>query len=490
MPGLPRTFASAAAFVAGITALAFFSLADGPREALGERGARATGVVALMAIWWLFEALPIAVTACVPLVLFPLLGVFEGGLAASSLAAAAPYFDAYIFLFAGGMAIAAAMQQWGLERRIALTILATIGTRPARLLLGVLCATAAISLWISNTATAAMMLPIALALVAQLERGARGVPRPRYSASILLAVAYGANVGGIGTKIGTAPNLQLAGFAAQQGFDVGFFEFAFVGGGFVLLFLPCVWLVLWITGRRDAPSGDLNAEHVRGELRDLGRMQRGERIVLAVFALAALGWIASKPLTEALAPRFGGGTLRSAHVEGAIAMLAAFALLAARAQGRRVLEIASLRRVPWSSLLLLGGSFSMAAAVQSSGLSDAAARALTALRDLGPFERTLLASSTAIAVSAVASNTATIGVLLPCLASALPHDELLPVLFAATLGCSCDFALPAGTPPNAIVFGSGRVSMARMASAGIVLDMGAALVAAAWCAFAVPFVQG
>lgn len=489
MPALPATSASRAAFVAGIAALAYLSLADGPREVLGERGARATGVVALMAIWWLFEALPIAVTACFPLVLFPLLGVFEGGLAASFAAAATPYVDAYIFLFAGGMAIAAAMQQWGLERRIALTILATIGTRPARLLLGVLCATAAISLWISNTATAAMMLPIALALVAQLERGASGERRPRYSASILLAVAYGANVGGIGTKIGTAPNLQLAGFAAQQGFDVGFFEFAFVGGGFVLLFLPCVCLVLWITGRRDAPSEDLNAEHVRGELRGLGRMQSGDRVVLAVFALAALGWIASKPLTEALAPRFGG-VLRSAHVEGAIAMLAAFALLAARAQGRRVLEIASLRRVPWSSLLLLGGSFSMAAAVQSSGLSDSAARALTALRDLGPFERTLLASSTAIAVSAVASNTATIGVLLPCLASALPHDELLPVLFAATIGCSCDFALPAGTPPNAIVFGSGRVSMARMASAGLVLDVGAALVAAAWCAFAVPFVQG
>lgn len=443
----------------------------------------------MMAIWWLFEALPIAWTACVPLVFFPLLGVFEGGLATGFARAALPYVDAYIFLFAGGMAIAAAMQQWGLERRIALSILATIGTRPSRLLLGVLCATAAISLWISNTATAAMMLPIALALVAQLERGASGATRPRYSASLLLAVAYGANVGGIGTKIGTAPNLQFAGFATQQGFDLGFFEFAFVGGGFVLLFLPLVWLVLWLAGRRDAPREDLDERIVRGELRELGRMRSGERVVLAVFALAALGWIVSKPLTEALAPHLQGVALRSAHVEGGIAMLAALGLFAARAEGRQVLEAASLRRVPWSSLLLLGGSFSMAAAVQSSGLSDSAARALSALRDLGPFERTLLASSTAIAFSAIASNSATIGVLLPCLAGALPHDELLPVLFAATIGCSCDFALPAGTPPNAIVFGSGRVTMARMASVGVVLDVCAAFVAAAWCALAVPWIQ-
>src|SRR5262245_31766302 len=206
-----------------------------------------------MATWWITEALPIAWTACVPLLVLPFASVYGEGIAANLLGAVAPYVDPYIFLFLGGMGIAAAMQQWNLHRRIALMVMRAVGTDPRRLLFGVLLATAGVSLWISNTATAAMMFPIGLAVIAELERDA-GRRLARYGAALMLAVAYGSNVGGIGTKIGTVPSAQLSGFLAQRGTEISFGQFAAIGVPFVLVFLPVVWLALWRVGRVDAPE--------------------------------------------------------------------------------------------------------------------------------------------------------------------------------------------------------------------------------------------
>ncbi len=473
----PRRLVGLLLGLAAFAALAFLETplqhtADGPRPA------RAAGVVALMAIWWVTEALPIHWTACTPLLAFPLLGVFGEGLVPDLARTASPYVDPYIFLFAGGMAIAAAMQQWNLHRRVALSVMARVGTAPPRLLLGVLAATAFVSLWISNTATATMMFPIGLALIAQLETE-HGRRLAHYGMAIMLAIAYGANIGGIGTKIGTAPNLQFSGFLEQLGRSVSFVEFLTVGFPFVLLLLPVAWWALWRIGRREGLRGELGREVVVEELRRLGPVRRGERIVLATFLLAAAAWICGQPFTAAL--RELDPHLRSAHFEGGVAMLAAAALLLSRCEGQPVLRLRSLRVAPWETLLLLGGGFAMAAGVQGSGLSDWAAAQLLGLRALPSFTQVLLASTAAVALSAFASNTSTIAILLVVLKDAVAPELLPTALFAATIACSCDFALPAGTPPNAIVFGSGYVRIPVMARTGALLDLLAAALAATWC---------
>jgi sodium-dependent dicarboxylate transporter 2/3/5 len=466
-----------AGLVSGLVAFFLLAFLDTPLRhdpEFGSRPAFAAAGAALMAIWWLTEALPIYVTACAPLVLFPLTG------ALSVPESVQPYVDPYIFLFAGGMAIGAAMQQWNLHRRIALGIMDRIGSDPQRLLAGMLAATAFISMWISNTATAAMMMPIGLAVVLQVE-DQRGAGRLRhYGMAIMLAIAYGANVGGIGTKIGTAPNAQFSGFMERLGIEITFLQFLVVGLPFVLVFLPVVWWMLWRIGRREGLAGEIGEEVITGELAKLGPVRRPERIVLGVFLVTAGLWIAGKVLTDFLKTR-APFELTSAHVEGGIAMLAALVLMLWRTQGRQVLGFRALGQVPWETLLLLGGGFAMAAAIQKSGLSAWLGAQLLAIRDVPPFAQVLLSSVAVVALSAVASNTATIAVMLVVLKDAVAPGIMTTTLFAATIACSCDFALPVGTPPNAIVFGSGYVSIPRMARTGVVLDLLAAVLAAAWC---------
>jgi sodium-dependent dicarboxylate transporter 2/3/5 len=470
--------------LAGLLAFALLVGLDSPLKhdpRWGSRPALAAGGAALMALWWLTEALPIYLTACVPLLLFPLLRVFGPGGRENLAGSAGPYVDPYIFLFAGGMGIAAAMQQWDLHRRIALNIMHRVGTDPRHLLAGVLAATAFISLWISNTATAAMLLPIGLALIRQIESQLGGRRLASYGMAIMLAIAYGANVGGIGTKIGTAPNAQFAGFMERSGVSISFLQFLAVGFPFVVMFLPVVWWMLWRIARKDQLAGEIGEEIVAHELVRLGPVRRQERIVLGVFLAAALLWIFGKPFTGFLTARVHAFELTSAHFEGGVAMLAAFTLLLWRSGGRQVLGFKALAGVPWETLLLLGGGFAMAGAIQKSGLSGFMSERLAAVQGLPPFAQVLLASLATVALSAVASNTSTIAVMLVVLKGAVAPQMANTVLFTATLACSCDFALPAGTPPNAIVFGSGYVTIPRMARTGVVLDLLAACVAAAWC---------
>ena len=228
-------------------------------------------------------------------------------------------------------------------------------------------------------------------------------------------------------------------------------------------------------------GGKPGAAVLAEERAKLGPLGRGEVLVACVFCAAAALWIGAKPLTAWLAALVPGFPLRSAHVEAGIALAAALVLFCARIEGRAALEFASLRWVPWATLLLLGGGFSMAAGVQESGLSHWIGGELGALSGLSPLAQLTLASLAAVAISAVASNTATIGVMLPVLWGAVPREQAPALLFAATIACSCDFALPAGTPPNAIVFGSGYVGIPRMAKTGAWLDLVAAGLAAAWC---------
>jgi sodium-dependent dicarboxylate transporter 2/3/5 len=249
--------------------------------------------------------------------------------------------------------------------------------------------------------------------------------------------------------------------------------------------------MLWRVGRKDELHGDAR-DVVAAELRALGKPARAEKIVTATFLVAAALWIASQPITAELTRVFAGVAegfrLRSAHVEGAIAMLAALVLLLWPIGKRRVLEPRALATVPWETLLLLGGGFAMAAGIQESGLSKFLGQQLSAIAGLPPLGQVVLASVATVALSAVASNTATIAVMLVVLRDAAAPEVLAPVLFAATIASSCDFALPAGTPPNAIVFGSGYVRIPVMARLGAVLDLVAALLCALWCWAVVPLV--
>jgi sodium-dependent dicarboxylate transporter 2/3/5 len=487
VPPVPRTGRKWIAFLAGPAVFAAFATADTSLAHWGEHGARpalAAGLTLWMAIWWISEAVRIEWTACLPLVVLPFSGIHGDGVAANLRGAALPYVNPYIFLFLGGMGIAAAMQQWNLHRRIALRVMRLVGTDPRRLLFGLLLATAGISLWISNTATAAMMFPIGLAVIAEFERetGRRLVG---YGAALMLAVAYGANVGGIGTKIGTVPSAQLAGFLAQRGDDVSFLEFMSVGTPFVALMLPVVWLALWRVGRADAPASEVGRRALESEGARLGEMQRGERVVGVVFVAAAGLWILGQPITEALRSA-GLAGLSTAMVEAAIAMLASLALALWRVDGRPALAPASLRFVQWGTLVLLGGGFSLAAAIEASGLSHWMGAQLAALAGSPPLLQITAASFTTVTLSAFASNAATTAVMLPVLASSVSPEHVSSVLFAAAFAASCDFALPAGTPPNAIVFGSGYLTIPLMVRTGVVLDAMAALLAAFWCWLAVP----
>jgi sodium-dependent dicarboxylate transporter 2/3/5 len=394
-----------------------------------------------------------------------------------------PFFwSPYQALFAGGMVLAAAIEAQGLHHRLALNVLVWMGAGPRRLLAGVLGVTALVSLWISNTATAAMMLPIALALVGRLEsREDRSLGR--YATALLLAVAWGANVGGMGTKIGTAPNSQLSGFLERGGFTISFLEFSAVGLPFVCALLPIAWSLLWWMGHRDARHAGAR-EEVAQELAALGRTGSGERRVAWLFVGTAGAWVGAPwavPPLRRLIPDLG-----SAELEGALALTAGtLALLMPSGNGRPLLTLSELRRVRWSTLLLLGGGFSLAAAVERSGLSKELSRVLQGLSDLTPLLQTGLAALASVLLSAVASNTATTAVLLVVLSQAIGPETRLPALFAATLAASCDFALPVGTPPNALVFASGRVRIPVMARYGFGLDLIAAGLAAAWCSWVV-----
>ncbi|MBL8941075.1 MAG: DASS family sodium-coupled anion symporter [Archangium sp.] len=426
------------------------------------RPALAAGISLLMATWWFTEAVAIEWTAMIPLVAFPLLNVFGGGVVNGVVKAGGEYTNAYIFLFLGGMAVGAALEHWNLHRRIALHLMMRIGASPPRLLLGLLVATASISLWISNTATAVMMLPIALAVLGELEAQSQR-KLTSYGMALMLAVAYAANVGGIGTKIGTATNSIFVGWLAKtQHFEMTFPRFVAVGFPFVVLFIPVLWLALWRLGRSDAPKTDAGREVLRHQLEALGPMSAKERVVARVFFTAALLWIFGDPIRGVLAPRLPF-ELANRHYEAVVAMTAALVLLPLGC-----LPLAAIRRIPLSALMLLGGSFAMAAGIEGSGLSAWLGQQLEPLRAQPALVQLAIASFSTVALSAVASNTATVNLML----NLLPAN--LPLLSAVTIGSSCDFALPAGTPPNAIVFGSGRVHLPTMMRTGFWLDVAAA----------------
>lgn len=428
------------------------------------------GVTGLMAAWWIGEALPIPVTALIPIILFPLLGV------ATINDTAAPYANPLIFLFLGGFMIALAMERWNLHRRIALNILQRFGACPAALVAGFLVATACLSMWLSNTATAVMMLPIALSVIGLLHRESVVALPPEedrnFAVCLLLAIAYGASIGGLGTLIGTPPNALLAAFVKKSyDVEIGFGQWMLVGLPLVAVMLPLAWIVLTryaFPVRHTAIEG---AEKViAAELAACGPITTPEKRVALVFGMTAALWI-FRPVIAQQLPEVP----LSDPVIALLGALAMFIIPADRGNGEFLLDWPSTKRLPWGVLILFGGGLSLAAAISDTGLADWVGQTLETATGFPPIILIALIAAIVVFLTEVTSNTATAAVFLPILAAFALSSGVEPLLFLipAALAASCAFMMPVATPPNAIVFGSGHLSIPQMARAGFALNVAA-----------------
>ena len=449
----------------------------------------------LMASWWITVAIPIPATSLLPLVLFPVFGIL------TSKETAVNYASEIIFLFMGGFILALGIQRWGLHRRIALHIVQVFGTNPSRMVLGFMVATAFLSMWISNTATSLMMLPIALAVVASLGE-VEGDRIVGFAPALLLGIAYSASIGGLATPIGTPPNisfLRIVEILFPDAPTISFGSWFVAILPVVVVFLPIAWILLIRLFGSRVPSGSLSAgrEVIADEIRALGKMSGAERRMLWIFVITALLWISRgdldlgafripgwASLVEAWLPgRFSAGHLHDATVAMSMALLTFLIPGDRQADGKRpaLMDWETAVKLPWGILLLFGGGFALAVAFKESGLAEYFAASFA--RQVGGLPPFLLVIATCLLLTFltdVTSNTATTEVLLPILAGTATAMGVNPLLLMlpATLSASCAFMLPIATPPNAIVFSSGEVEIRDMVRAGLVLNLVGVLVIA------------
>ncbi len=435
----------------------------------------AVGAVGLlMAVWWMTEAVPLATTALLPLVLFPILGISSIETTASS------YAHPLIFLFLGGFLLARAMERWGLHKRIAFHILKLGGSKPSSIILSLMTATAFLSMWVSNTATAMVMLPIGQSIVATFKEQTGSEERAdltAFSAALMLGIGYAATIGGMGTLIGTPPNALFAGFMADSyGIRIGFAQWMLVGIPVVVILLPMTWLVLTkVAFRFSLPEFGRTQDILAAKTSALGKMSRGETLVAILMGLTAAAWI-FRPLLGKLFP---GLALSDAGIAVTAGVLL-FIIPVRRSEGRFLLSWDEAIGIRWDVLILFGGGLALAAAISSSGLDALFGSALSAFGELPVFWLILFVMIFIVYLGELASNTAMAAIFLPiagATALAMGESPLLltfPVAIAASLG----FMLPVATPPNAIIFGSGAVTAQQMLKAGAVLDViGIAVVA-------------
>ncbi|MCC7131332.1 MAG: SLC13/DASS family transporter [Gemmatimonadales bacterium] len=468
-------------------ALFALALAFGP-EALTPEGRKALGVTAWMITWLITEAVPIVATSLLPLVLFPLLGV------APIKQAAAPYSNELVFLFMAGFFLAAALERWQSHVRVAYRLVLAVGLTSRRAVLGIMLATGFISAWISNTASAAMMYPIALAVGALFPKDLSG---DNTRTSLMLGVAYAASIGGVMTMIGSPPNLVVVGAMKEMvGQSVSFAQWIGLGLPIALLLLPLCWVILvyvCFPTRTDLGAGA--REILATRLAGLGPIRGGEARVLAIFGATALAWFLRerKELGGVVIPGlvdvFPGLTDTGIGVMAAVLL---FLVSGSTVDGSRrpLLTWDEARRIPWDVLLFFGGGLSLADAIEKQGLTTWLAGHLEGLAGLPPVVLYLGLAITTLVLSELASNLAVAAMMMPiavALAKSLGQPPLVLMLVAG-FASSTGFMLPVATPPNTIVFGSGLVSVRQMAKAGFLLDLVAIIVVVAAIALLTPII--
>ncbi len=437
-----------------------------PPEGLSAEGWYTAAIAVLMAVWWTTEVIPIPATAMLPLVLFPLFNI--SGISAT----AAPYANPMIFLFLGGFILAIGMQEWGLHRRIALNIIYVIGSKPRSIILGFMVSTAFMSMWVSNTAATMMMLPIALSVI-QLTKNMEHnthdtLQYSHFAVALMLSIAYAANVGGLGTVIGTPTNALLIGFVQESyGVEITFLEWMYVGIPLVVLGMPLIYFsltaVTFPVRFKSLPGGK---EYIASEVEKLGGFTRGEIMVAAIFGFTAALWM-TRPLIETWLPGIS---------DAGIAIFGALLLFLAPVNVRKgifLLDWKAAGKLPWGILILFGGGLTLAGAIQRTGLAEWIGGYFTGL-DFLPFVAVIfIVTGVVITFTNLASNSATAAAFLPVMGSVAigmgedPLQLAIPVAVAA----SCAFMFPVATPPNAIVYGSGVMTIPQMVKAGLWLNL-------------------
>ncbi|MGP0174488.1 SLC13 family permease [Pseudomonas sp. NCHU5208] len=432
-----------------------------PPSGLSATAWATVGLTLLMATWWSTEAIPIPATSLLPILLVPALGID------SLNAATAPYASPTIYLFLGGFILGLAMERWNLHKRIALMTLLAVGSKPSRQIAGFMLATAFLSMWVSNTATTIMMLPIGLSVIGLLagEQAASNAERERFATALLLAIAYAASVGGIATLIGTPPNALLAAFLEENyEVQIGFGQWMLIGLPVASLMLVFIWW--WLTRGGFNLAGHDSTQLIRNELTELGPLSRGEKLVALVFVITALAWV-FQPLIGDWVPGVNDTSIAIA------AALALFIIPVDSKQRVFLMNWESASKLPWGVLLLFGGGLSLAGVIRSTGLAEWIAQSLGALGALPVIAMIGVVVLVIIFLTEVTSNTATAAAFLPLLGALAVSQGMPAELLAipAAIAASCAFMMPVATPPNAIVFGTGHMRIQSMIKAGFALNL-------------------
>ncbi|MCB0594269.1 MAG: DASS family sodium-coupled anion symporter [Lewinellaceae bacterium] len=430
-------------------------------EGLSPQGRAVLASTLWVAVWWITEAIPIPVTALLPIVLFPL----AGGLSLSSTTEA--FGHRMIFLYLGGFIIAIAIEKWNLHKRIALSIIYRIGSNMSYIILGFMIASAFLSMWISNTATAVMMLPIGMAIISQLKEDPATSQETTdyFSKALMLSIAYSASIGGIATLIGTPPNLVLAAVVQElYGVEITFSQWIAFGLPISTVLLAICW---WYLVRVAYPMKEVaypgGKAEIRSQLKALGAVSYEEKMVLAVFLLTALAWISRSFLLQKFMPALDDTIIA---VAGAIALF----LIPSRAlKGQQLIDWESAVALPWGIILLFGGGLALAAGFQESGLAAWIGGQMTSLQGMALILILLILVATVNFLTEITSNLATTSMILPILAPMALTIGVHPyaLMVGATVAASCAFMLPVATPPNAVVFGPGYLRIPDMVRAGI-----------------------
>ena len=473
------------ALVAGPLAFLIILL-TGPYQGMSQEALAVLASTAWIAIWWISEAIPIPVTSLLPLVLFPL----TGGLDLASTGAA--FGNKIIFLYLGGFLLAIAIERWNLHRRIALYVITLFGTAPKKMILGFMVATGFLSMWISNTATAVMMLPIGLALVQQIGCTDSGPDSKRatdnFGKVLMLGIAYSASIGGMGTLIGTPPNLVLAGVVSEiYGLEIGFTDWMlFAIPISVVLLLLCWYYLVNHSFELGQVKFEGGGQGIKGQLAKLGRMGHAERTVLVVFVLTALAWISRSFLLNRFMPALDDTII------AIVAAIMLFVLPSGNREKPTILDWGAAKKVPWGIMLLFGGGLAIAAAFESSGLATWIAGKLSVFEGVSLALLLLALIALVNFLTEITSNTATTSMILPILAPIALTMGVHPfgLMFGAAMAASCAFMLPVATPPNAVVFGSGYLRMSDMIKTGVFLNLLSIVLLFLFVYFALPWIWG
>lgn len=451
-----------------------------PPEGMSEAAYSVLCSTLWIAIWWVTETVPIAITALLPIVLFPLTGALDVSTTTAS------YGHKYIFLYMGGFIIAIAIEKWNLHKRIALQIIKLIGTNISKIILGFMIATAFLSMWISNTATSVMMLPIGMSIVSQLKnnRNTENNENSVFGKALMLGIAYSASIGGLATLIGTPPNLVFAGYVEEvYNLEISFWQWIKFGLPISIFLLFISWYYLthfaFKLKKQSFPGGK---EEINRLVVELGPMKREEKIVLSVFAITAFCWITRSFLLEKIVPGIDDTII--AIISGILLFT-----LPSSVKGKRIIKWEEAVKMPWGIILLFGGGMALASGFESSGLAVWLGSQMNLLKSLPLFLLVLVIIAAVNFITELTSNLATTAMLLPILAPIAIGLGVNPyvLMVATTVAASCAFMLPVATPPNAVVFGSGYLRIPDMVKTGILMNILSILLLSLMVYFILPY---